>query len=57
MSKLLAVIAELDDNTRTLMFVRKEFDVQKWAESRRDGFRMLGIVRLVVEEIEISESA
>ena len=48
----MTVYAILDDGTRGyLLTVSADFDLQTWAESRRDAFKLLRIVRLVTEEL------
>lgn len=43
------------DGTRHLLFVQPAtFDVSVWAESRRAAFRLLGIVKIEVEKMEVS---
>jgi hypothetical protein len=42
------------DGIRHLLFAQPaSFDVRKWAESRRDAFRLLGIVKLEVEKMKV----
>jgi hypothetical protein len=48
---MLLVMAQLSDgSTRHLILVPASFDVEVWAKSRRESFRLLGIVGLEVIE-------
>jgi hypothetical protein len=53
--KFQIIWANNNDGTRFCLFIRPaSFDVEKWAQSRQQAFRILGITGITVEEMEVS---
>lgn len=52
MSVARLVYATFDDGVRTLLHtVASSFDVEEWARSREESFRLLGIIEITYEDV------
>lgn len=48
----IAVYTHFADGTRSCLFVRRaDFDVDAWAQSRQQAFRILGVTKITVEKL------